>query len=157
MVTNYSVQPPHGDIHREDIRIYTDTFMWPNHRVKKKKRTGAEIYVQTEEQLHIYRFSKHPGWHRELKHCRKQRSKQTNKNTPKKTGIRIYERAEKGGKEPSGTTSPMFNKQFTLLLWEDFPANNDKEKKNNTFYSIKKGLKIPNKLTQMGQKTRKGM
>ena len=41
---------------------------------------------------------------------------QTNMSTPKKTGTKIYERAERGEIEPSGTTPSMANKQCALLL-----------------------------------------
>ena len=34
---------------------------------------------------------------------------------------------------------------------EESPTNNDREK-NNSFYSLKKNIKIPKKLTQMGER-----
>ena len=63
----------------------------------------GEDLVLAEEQHHIFRISKYPGWQKGPKLWRKQRSNQTNRSSPKKIGTRIYERVEKGGREPPGT------------------------------------------------------
>ena len=71
-----------------------------------------------------------------------------NKGATKPTGIQlsklenIFERAEKGRREPPGTTAPVVIKQYIFYDGESRIYND-----NNTFY-IKKNMKIPKKLPQ---------
>ena len=58
---------------------------------------------------------------------------------------------QRGGRQPSGITAPMANKQCTLCYDGNLPANNDNEKKQN-FLQHKERYKIPKKLTQIGQR-----
>ena len=58
------------------------------------------------------------------------------RSTPKKTGTRIYERAERSGREPLGTTTQWLMNNANFCYGGESPANNDNEK-NNTFCNIK--------------------
>ena len=56
----------------------------------------------------------------------------------KKTGKKIYERPERGGREPPGKTTPWLIDNVHFCYDRELHTNNDNEKNNNTFYSMKK-------------------
>ena len=70
---------------------------------------------------------------------RKDQNYEENKGATKPTGIQlsklenIFERAEKGRREPPGTTAPVVIKQYIFYDGESHLCND-----NNTFYSKKK-------------------
>ena len=114
------------NIHREGIRIYTGAFRTlpvkslyteagdPTMELKRNELGLRSLYRLKSNS--IYTVSKYLGWQRGPQLYGKQKRNQTNKNTTKKTRIRVFKRAERGELELPDTTTHMANKQYTLLL-----------------------------------------
>ena len=133
MVVNYSTQLPQWlkNVDREDIRIYTGAF-----RTLPVEPLHAEAYVYPYNQermnwdwdsfinwdLHLGRVredldkikreinEEEIEWQRGPKLYRKCRNNQINRSKSKKMETRIYELAERGGRELLGTTAAMVTK-----------------------------------------------
>ena len=132
MVANCTVQDPQetyklNSILKVGIRIYTGTF-----RTSPIESLHAEAHDSTMElrknelgPRFLHKLSSNTTYTVSLNTLedREGQDYKGNEGTTKptrvhlkKTGTKIYERAERGGRGPPGTTTLLINKQCTLLL-----------------------------------------